>query len=594
MANGGRIRSVRQNPSRSRLREFEKTIHSEKVPIDADKTIHWIEATLNGKSRKMMMTDLGIKEIRLSARLASEVGARPAPGDPAVDIATIDGRTIRHDRRGSKQCRSVRSRITTSIALCSPRVPAMSPRCLAASFFNQFSTRIDADAGAIVLTQVQVKPILHSSKAAAAKSAGSSKTKKTAPATGRSPANGSRTPCLQRGRSTRTLSGCGSLARSRSMHRRRAASRGARSRRCRRSRREDRRRGRRGRAGRRARMRSRLRSKSAQLAPRVDVPEDQIAELAAGQRPAAVGQEGRAADQVAVTDHPADLGPEVEVPEDQDAVGMPRQRSMAQGEPATQRTGPGALSRRTLWRDLRSQSHIVPSSQPASTPSPPVVARATTALSCNSGEPEACPVATSQMRMVLSAPPESASWSPRANTTANTAAVCPSSRRMPTSCSDRKSQSLTVLSADPESPRRPSAVSATAVHRAVVIDAAHFVSGRDIPEADRLDPARRREPAGRPPTRRLRSRALMAPEARARRPPPRRVATVFRGNGLRGAPRGDFGFTRGFVRLRLVKDLAVCLPWAWAGTASQASSGPARRATCDGACPLRTDSRRLR
>jgi hypothetical protein len=65
------------------------------------------------------------------------------------------------------------------------------PGVLGSAFFNLYSTRIDADARAIVLTQVQVKPILHSNKASSAKSAVSSKTRKTtpAPAAGRSPAN---------------------------------------------------------------------------------------------------------------------------------------------------------------------------------------------------------------------------------------------------------------------------------------------------------------------------------------------------------------------------------------------------------------------
>jgi len=73
------------------------------------------------------------------------------------------------------------------------------------------------------------------------------------------------------------------------------------------------------------------RRKSPQLAPRVEIPEDQIAELATGQSPVAVGQEGRAADQIVVTHHSADLGPEIEIPEDHYSVGMPRQRAMPEG-----------------------------------------------------------------------------------------------------------------------------------------------------------------------------------------------------------------------------------------------------------------------
>ena len=178
-------------PFRIRLREFQKMIHSEEVPIDADKTIHWIDATLNGKSRKRMMVDLGINEIRLSARLAAEVGAQLAPGDQAIDIATVDGRTIRarSGRLESVQVGPFTHHDVDCVVL--PESAGDFPSVLGSRFFDQFSTKIDADAKAIVLTQVQVKPILHSNKAWTAKSAVSSRSKKTAPApaTGRSTAN---------------------------------------------------------------------------------------------------------------------------------------------------------------------------------------------------------------------------------------------------------------------------------------------------------------------------------------------------------------------------------------------------------------------
>jgi clan AA aspartic protease (TIGR02281 family) len=177
-------------PFRIRLREFQKLIHSEQVPIDADKTIHWIDATLNGKSRKRMIVDLGINEIRLSTRQATEVGAQLAPGDQAIDIATVDGRSIRarSARLESVQVGPFTHHDVDCVVL--PESAGDFPSVLGGRFFDRFSTKIDADAKAIVLTQVQVKPILHSNKPSSAKSAVSPKSKKTAPApaTGRSPA----------------------------------------------------------------------------------------------------------------------------------------------------------------------------------------------------------------------------------------------------------------------------------------------------------------------------------------------------------------------------------------------------------------------
>jgi Aspartyl protease len=169
-------------PFKTKLRDFEKAIHSETVAIDADKTIRWVDASLNGKPLKPMMIDLGIAEIRLSARLAAEIGVLAAPGDPATGFATIDGRTI-PARRGRLETITVGPFTYHDVdCLVLPEKTGDVPPVLGGEFFNQFSTRIDAGAGVIVLTQVQVKPIHQTGKAAITKSAGSSRNKKTAPA----------------------------------------------------------------------------------------------------------------------------------------------------------------------------------------------------------------------------------------------------------------------------------------------------------------------------------------------------------------------------------------------------------------------------
>jgi hypothetical protein len=178
----GSSQVVSTEPFKSKLREFEKTIHAEKIPIDADKTIDWVDAALNGKSRNQMIVDLGVNEIRLSARLASAIGARPIPGEQAVDIATIDGRIIhaRLTRLETVQVGPLTHHDVDCVVL--PDSVGDFPPVLGSGFFNQFSTTIDADLGAIVLTQVQVKPNFHASKSSLAKSAVTSKNKKTGPA----------------------------------------------------------------------------------------------------------------------------------------------------------------------------------------------------------------------------------------------------------------------------------------------------------------------------------------------------------------------------------------------------------------------------
>ncbi len=190
--NSGPVGSI--EPFRAKLRDFEKVIHSETVVIDSDKTICWIEASLNGKSHKAMLIDPAVAEIRVSARLAQEVGVLADPGDPATDTATIDGRMIRA-RRGRLETITVGPFTYHDVdCLVLPEKSGDVPSVLGSEFFHQFATRIDADAGVIVLTQVLVKPTHQTGKATAARSVSSSRSKKTAPPAGRSPVNGSSTP----------------------------------------------------------------------------------------------------------------------------------------------------------------------------------------------------------------------------------------------------------------------------------------------------------------------------------------------------------------------------------------------------------------
>ena len=156
-------------PFKVKLREFERAIRSEQVPIDMDKTIAWIEASLNGKSRKLMMIDSSIPEIRLSASLAADVGAQRIVDDPGLDIATISGRTMQASR-GRLDSMTVGPFTLYDVdCLILPESAGEVPSTLGRDFFNHFSTKIDADLGAITLTEVQVKPIHSSSKTSAAK-----------------------------------------------------------------------------------------------------------------------------------------------------------------------------------------------------------------------------------------------------------------------------------------------------------------------------------------------------------------------------------------------------------------------------------------
>jgi gag-polyprotein putative aspartyl protease len=168
---GGRNANVvaLTEPFKIKLREFEKAIRAEQVPIDVDKTIAWIEANLNGKPRKQMMIDVRIAEIRLSASLASDVGAQRIVDDPAVEITTMGGRTMRASQ-GRLDNMTVGPFTLYDVAcLILPESAGDVPSILGGDFFNRFSTKIDADLGKIILTELQVKPIHSSSKTASAK-----------------------------------------------------------------------------------------------------------------------------------------------------------------------------------------------------------------------------------------------------------------------------------------------------------------------------------------------------------------------------------------------------------------------------------------
>ena len=155
----GSDRVVSTEPFKLRLREFEKTIHSEEIAIDTDKSLHWIEANLDGKYRKLMLVDLGINEIRLPARLASDLGVRPESGDQAVDIATVDGRSIHARTAGLKLSRSGSFTYRDVDCVVLAETAGDFPPVLGRAFSIGSRPGSTSMRGAIMLTEVQVKPI---------------------------------------------------------------------------------------------------------------------------------------------------------------------------------------------------------------------------------------------------------------------------------------------------------------------------------------------------------------------------------------------------------------------------------------------------
>jgi clan AA aspartic protease (TIGR02281 family) len=176
-----------------RLQELEKTIRTEPIPVDADRTLLWVDATLNGKPGLPMLVDPGAEDIRLSSRVAAEIGvAPPEPaGDPPADVtvALAGGRTVRA-RRARLESVQVGPFTATGVdCVVLPGDYGEAPSLLGASFLDRFAARIDAGAGTLALTQVQPKPASRTAKGAASKPAAVPKANRPAPPAVRPPAD---------------------------------------------------------------------------------------------------------------------------------------------------------------------------------------------------------------------------------------------------------------------------------------------------------------------------------------------------------------------------------------------------------------------
>jgi hypothetical protein len=173
-----------------RLQELKKTIRDDSVPLDRDRTILWVDATLNGKPGYALVVDPDAEEVRISARVAAETGVRPSDdADESLVLIPLEGgRTVqaRRARLASVQVGPVSSTDVECLVL--PAEYGEAPAILGGSFLKRFATRTDADAGTLVLTQLQLKAASRASKGAATtKAAGAPKASRTAPPPGRTP-----------------------------------------------------------------------------------------------------------------------------------------------------------------------------------------------------------------------------------------------------------------------------------------------------------------------------------------------------------------------------------------------------------------------
>jgi predicted aspartyl protease len=170
-----------------RLQELEKTIRTESVAIDVDKSILWVGATLNGKPDCTLIVDFDADDIRLPAEMARELGVLttdgPGQGDGAVvELPLTGGRTVPAHRASLDSVQV--GPFTASDVPCLVLSEACGdvPAVLGGSFLSRFAARADAGAAILVLTQVQLKPGSRTVKVPAAKAGGAPKPKPPGPA----------------------------------------------------------------------------------------------------------------------------------------------------------------------------------------------------------------------------------------------------------------------------------------------------------------------------------------------------------------------------------------------------------------------------
>jgi hypothetical protein len=167
-----------------RFQELDKTVHTDAVPLDRDRTLLWVDATLNGNPGHAMIVDPAIEDVRLPARIAAEAGVQPSDGgdESLVAIPLEGGRTVRarRARLASVQLGPVSAADVECLVL--PPEYGDAPAVLGNGFLKRFASHTDPEAGTLSLTHVQLKPPSRASKPATAKAS------RPPAAPGRSPA----------------------------------------------------------------------------------------------------------------------------------------------------------------------------------------------------------------------------------------------------------------------------------------------------------------------------------------------------------------------------------------------------------------------
>ncbi len=147
-------------PYSRRLDDLEKIVRSERIAVDVDKGLIWIDATIEGSNRLKMIPEPRIEGLRLASATAIELGVRPIDAEPAVEVETLDGRML-PARRARLDSVQVGPYVLHDVeCLVLPKEFGVSPPLLGGRLLGRLTPKVDTNLGTMTLTQLNVKPIL--------------------------------------------------------------------------------------------------------------------------------------------------------------------------------------------------------------------------------------------------------------------------------------------------------------------------------------------------------------------------------------------------------------------------------------------------
>ncbi len=149
-----------------RLSELESLIRSDKIAVDLDKHLIWVDATINDAHTLKMLFDARVEQTRVPASTAAGAGLRVSDIEPAVEVTSLDGRKYQARRARLSSIKVGTSVLHDLDCLVMPPEFGEAPALLGRDFLNRFTPTVNHEAGTVTLTQLQVKPVFRSGRPA--------------------------------------------------------------------------------------------------------------------------------------------------------------------------------------------------------------------------------------------------------------------------------------------------------------------------------------------------------------------------------------------------------------------------------------------